>query len=248
MRVAYDGSAYCGWQVQPNGDTVQAQINRHLSELLKEDIYVMGASRTDTGVHARGNVCAFDTAHRMPADRISYALNTRLPEDIRILGSQEVPSDWHPRFQSTVKTYRYQILNSHFPDPTRRLYSHFYYYPLDVSAMQQAAEALIGEHDFTSFCTLQPGVTNRTRHIYDLTVTRDDADMIIIEITGNGFLYNMVRIIAGTLIRIGSGAQPPEEMIHILEARDRSLAGDTARPMGLTLMKIVYPESPWLEV
>ncbi len=242
MTVAYDGTNYCGWQVQPNGNTIQAEINQHLSELLKEPVHVMGASRTDAGVHARGNVCAFDTNNRMPGERIAYAMNTRLPEDIRIRGSLEVPDSFHPRFQRTIKTYRYQILNTRFPDPTRRRYAFFYHYDLQADRMQRAAEALVGEHDFTSFCTDKPEVTNHVRTIYRLDVSRDAEDMITIEIIGNGFLYNMVRIIAGTLIRIGSGMQEPEEMQRILEGRNRQLAGDTARPEGLTLMNITYPD------
>ncbi len=243
LVVAYDGTAYCGWQIQPNGNTVQAELEKHLSDLLREPIHIMGASRTDAGVHARGNVAVFDTHSRMDAGRISYAMNTRLPQDIRIQDSCQVSDTFHPRFQRTIKTYRYQICNTHFPDPVRRLYSFFYHYDLDVERMQRAADYLVGEHDFTSFCTDNPQVTDHVRHIYRVSVTRDDDDMITVMITGNGFLYNMVRIIVGTLIRIGNGRQEPEEMAAILEGRDRSLAGDTARPEGLTLMRIEYPDS-----
>ncbi len=241
LTVAYDGTNYCGWQVQPNGVTIESELNKHLSELLKEDIHVIGASRTDSGVHARGNVAVFDTSARMPAEKISYAMNTRLPEDIRIQDSCEVSSDFHPRFCRTVKTYEYKICNRRFPDPCSRLYSLFYYWDLDEKKMQQAADHLVGTHDFTSFCTHKPEVTNHVRTIYSLTVTRD-GDMITIRIRGNGFLYNMVRIIAGTLLRVGSGMMEPEQIPEILKARDRNLAGDTARPHGLTLVKIEYPE------
>ena len=129
LIVAYDGTNYHGWQTQPNAVTIEEVLNHHLSELLKEEIKVIGASRTDAGVHALGNVAVFDTSARMPADKSSYALNTRLPEDIRIQDSCGVPSDFHPRFQKTTKTYEYRILNRRFPDPTRRLNSFFYYYP-----------------------------------------------------------------------------------------------------------------------
>ena len=139
LIVAYDGTNYHGWQTQPNAVTIEEVLNHHLSELLKEEIKEIGASRTDAGVHALGNVAVFDTSARMPADKISYALNTRLPEDIRIQDSCEVPSDFHPRFQKTTKTYEYRILNRRFPDPTRRLNSYFYYYPLDVVKMQEAS-------------------------------------------------------------------------------------------------------------
>lgn len=241
LTVAYDGTNYCGWQVQPNGLAVQEVLNRCLSELLGEQITTIGASRTDAGVHALGNVAVFDTETRMPADRISYALNTRLPEDIKIRESREVPLDFHPRFQQTVKTYEYKIYNHRFPDPTRRLYTYFYYYPLDVKKMQEAADYLVGEHDFKSFSTYKPEVESTVRTIYDLQVERQE-DVITIRIRGNGFLYNMVRIIAGTLIRVGGGFYPPRQVQTILEGRNRELAGETARPEGLTMVKIEYPE------
>lgn len=254
LTVAYDGTNYCGWQVQPNGVSIESVLNRHLSELLSEEIRVIGASRTDAGVHALGNVAVFDTQARMPADRISYALNTRLPADIRIQASQEVAPDFHPRFCETRKTYEYRICNRRFPDPCSRLYSLFYYWELDVENMRQAASYLIGTHDFTSFCTAKPEVTNRVRTIYSLDVTcqpdsfsglsgerSGDRGMITVRICGNGFLYNMVRIIVGTLLKVGNGRLRPEEIPAILEARDRSLAGDTAQPQGLTLVGIEYP-------
>lgn len=241
LTVAYDGTNYCGWQVQPNGISVQEVLNRHLTELLREEIHTIGASRTDAGVHALGNVAVFDTDNRMPAERISLALNTRLPEDIRIQDSREVPLEFHPRFCETRKTYEYRILNRKFPDPTKRLYSYFYYYPLDAERMRQAAGYLVGEHDFKSFCTAKPEIENTVRRIESLTVDRID-DVITIRIRGNGFLYNMVRIIAGTLIRVGGGFIEPERVREILEARERTLAGETARPEGLTLVKIEYPE------
>lgn len=241
LTVAYDGTNYCGWQVQPNGISVQEVLNRELSQLLKEEIHTIGASRTDAGVHALGNVAVFDTENRMPADRISLALNTRLPQDIRIQESREVPAEFHPRFCETRKTYEYRILNRKFPDPTRRLYSYFYYYPLDVDLMRKAAQYLIGEHDFKSFCTAKPETENTVRHIEALDIDRAN-DLITIRIRGNGFLYNMVRIIAGTLIRVGGGFFEPEHVREILEARDRSMAGETARPEGLTLVKIEYPQ------
>lgn len=239
LTVAYDGTNYHGWQVQPNGNTIEAELNRHLSELLGEEIRVTGASRTDAGVHALGNVAVFDTSARMPAEKISYAMNTRLPEDIRIQESCEVAPDFHPRFCRTVKTYEYRILNRKFPDPTKRLYSYFYYYPLDVEKMKTAAAYLVGEHDFQSFCTMKPDLENTVRRIYSLDIEKE-GDMILMRVTGNGFLYNMVRIIAGTLIRVGGGFIPPESMQAILEGKNRKLAGETARPEGLTLVEIQY--------
>lgn len=241
LTVAYDGTNYCGWQVQPNGITIESELNKHLSELLKEEIHVIGASRTDAGVHAMGNVAVFDTTARMPAEKISYAMNTRLPEDIRIQESRQVADDFHPRFCETVKTYEYKICSRRFPDPCSRLYSLFYYWDLDEKKMQQAANYLIGTHDFTSFCTNKPEVTDRVRTIYSLDVIRE-GEMITVRVRGNGFLYNMVRIIVGTLLRVGSQMMEPEEIPAVLEAKDRTRAGDTARPQGLTLVKIEYPE------
>lgn len=239
--VAYDGTNYCGWQVQPNGITIESVLNHHLSELLGEEIHVIGASRTDSGVHADGNVAVFDTSARMPAERISYALNTRLPQDIRIQDSCEVPSDFHPRFQRTVKTYEYRICSRKFPDPCSRLYSLFYYWELDVEQMKKAAAYLVGEHDFTSFCTKKEEVTNCVRTIYSLDIEKT-GDQIVIRIRGNGFLYNMVRIITGTLLRVGGGLIKPEQISEILAARDRSAAAETAPAHGLKLVKIEYPD------
>lgn len=241
LIVAYDGTNYAGWQVQPNGDTIEAELNKALEELLKEPVRVIGASRTDAGVHARGAVCVFDTNARMDATRISYALNTYLPEDIRIQDSREVPVTFHPRFQKTRKTYEYRICCRRFPDPCERLYSLFYHWDLDTDRMQQAADYLTGTHDFTSFCTAKPEVTDRTRTIESISVKRA-GDIISVRITGDGFLYNMVRIIIGTLLKVGSGQMEPEEMKEILEARDRSRAGDTARPQGLCLISVEYPD------
>lgn len=239
LTVAYDGTNYNGWQIQPNGITIEEMLNKHLTELLQEPVRVIGASRTDAGVHALGNVAVFDTNARMPAEKISYAMNTRLPQDIRIQDSCEVAADFHPRFCKTVKTYEYRILNRRFPDPTRRLYSLFCYYPLDTAKMQRAAAYLVGEHDFKSLCTHKTDVYNTVRTIYSADVIKEN-DEILIRITGNGFLYNMVRIIVGTLLRVGSGYYEPEYMKELLEARDRQAAGETAPPQGLTLIKIEY--------
>lgn len=241
MVVAYDGTNYCGWQVQPNGTTIEEVLNRSLSDLLGEKIEVMGASRTDSGVHSLGNVAVFDTDTRMPADKIAFALNQRLPEDIVVQGSCEVPSDWHPRYQESTKTYEYRILNCTFRMPTRRLDTYFYHYPLDVEQMREAASFLVGTHDFASFCAANAQVKSTVRTIYSCTAQKEN-DIITIRVTGNGFLYNMVRIIAGTLIEVGAGKRRPEEIKDILEAENRDAAGPTAPAQGLTMMGIVYEE------
>ena len=239
LIVAYDGTNYCGWQVQPNGITIQGELNRCLSELLGEEIETIGASRTDAGVHAMGNVAVLDTNTRIPGEKISYALNQRLPEDIRIQLSEEMPLDFHPRYCDSVKTYEYRILNRRFPVPTERLYSYFYHYKLDVDKMRAATSYLIGRHDFASFCGSGAQVKSTVRTIRSIEIERYE-DMITIRISGEGFLYNMVRIIAGTLIEIGNGQYPPERMKKILDARDREYAGPTAPARGLTLLGIQF--------
>jgi tRNA pseudouridine38-40 synthase len=239
LVVAYDGTNYHGWQVQDNGITIEEVLNRTISELVQEDIKVIGASRTDAGVHASGNVAVFDTESRIPGDKFSFALNQRLPEDIRIQESCEVDADFHPRYADTVKTYEYNILNRRFELPSKRLYAAFCYYPMDIERMNQAAAYLVGEHDFKSFCSAGAQVQTTVRTIYAVNVTKED-DMVHIRITGNGFLYNMVRIIAGTLMQVGTGLMEPEQVKEILEARDRSKAGPTAVAKGLTLVEIRY--------
>ncbi len=241
MVVAYDGTNYCGWQVQPNGITIEEVLNRSLSNLLGEKIEVMGASRTDSGVHSLGNVAVFDTNTRMPADKIAFALNQRLPEDIVVQGSCEVPSDWHPRYQESTKTYEYRILNRTFRMPTRRLDTYFYHYPLDVEQMSEAASYLVGTHDFASFCAANAQVKSTVRTIYSCTAQKEN-DIITIRVTGNGFLYNMVRIIAGTLIEVGAGKCRPVEIKDILAAENRDAAGPTAPAQGLTMMGIEYKQ------
>ncbi len=239
MVVAYDGTNYSGWQLQKNAVTIEQKLNEALFDLLGEEIQVIGASRTDAGVHSLGNVCVFDTNTRMPAEKISYALNTRLPEDIVVQTSCEVDADFHPRAGKSSKTYEYRILNREFRDPTRRLNTYFYHYDLDVEAMQKAASYLVGEHDFKSFCSTHAQVESTVRTIYDCTVVRD-GDIIRIQVTGNGFLYNMVRIIAGTLIEVGAGKRNPESILGMLEQVDRASAGPTAPACGLTMIGIEY--------
>ena len=242
MVLAYDGTNYCGWQLQPNGITIEEVLNQALSELLREPVVVIGASRTDSGVHAEGAVAVFDTENRMPADKICFALNQRLPEDIRVLQSDEVPLTWHPRKQNCVKTYEYRILNRKISMPTRRLYSHFCYFDMDVEKMQQAAEYLLGEHDFKSFCTVRTQAEETVRTIYSLNVTKDADDMIHIRISGSGFLYNMVRAITGTVLYAAEGKFLPEDIPAILESRDRTLAGPTVPPGGLYLTRLWYED------
>lgn len=241
LTIAYDGTNYCGWQVQPNGITIEEILNRKLSEMTGEPITVIGASRTDSGVHARGNVAVFDTNSLIPAERMAYALNRKLPEDIVIVKSEEVPSDWHPRYQDCTKTYEYHIWNSEVPDPTKRHTTYHVSYRLNLEDMRKAAGYLVGEHDFVSFCSIHKNVKTTVRTIYELVIEKQ-AEELVIRIRGNGFLYNMVRIIVGTLLRVGRGFYTPEQVKEILEAKNREAAGVTAPPQGLMLMEIQYKE------
>lgn len=272
LTIAYDGTDYVGWQMQPNGIAVEQVINKALSELLKEDIIIAGASRTDSGVHADGNVAVFDTETRIPADKICFALNQRLPKDIVCTSSCEVKLDFHPRHADCTKTYEYTIYNAVHPDPIKRRYSYFVYVPLDIDAMRQAAEYLKGEHDFASFCSAHAQVKTTVRNIYSLDIIQGDeinqgdgsliekgnnedkkeaieidgpqriyvSHDIKIRISGNGFLYNMVRIIVGTLVKVGYHFYPPEYVKTILDACDRTKAGPKAPAEGLKLVGIEY--------
>ena len=242
LKVAYDGTAYHGFQVQKNGKTIESELNRAISELTGEEIQVSSASRTDAGVHGLCNLAVFDTCFRIPAGKFSYALNQRLPEDIRVRESKEVAADFHPRRCKSKKTYEYHILNADFPNPLKRLYAYFTYTPLNVEKMRQAAAYLVGEHDFVSFCSAGSQAETTVRTIYELTVERSGEE-IVIRVTGSGFLYNMVRIIAGTLMEAGYERMEPEKTAEILAAKDRTMAGPTAPACGLTLTDISIEET-----
>ena len=240
LFVAYDGTNYCGWQIQPNGITIEEKLNKSLQNLTGEEIHIIGASRTDSGVHALGNVAVFDTNSSIPSERFAYALNQRLPEDIVVVRSDEVPLQWHPRHQDEItKTYEYHIYNAKVPNPLKNRYSAFVSFPLNVEQMRKGAEFIRGEHDFASFCNVRTNASDTIRNVYDICITREGAD-ITIRVTGNGFLYNMVRIIAGTLIRVGRGFYEPEKIKEILEAKKHTSEGVTAPPNGLVLVEIVY--------
>ena len=290
LRVAYDGTNYHGWQLQPNAATIEGELNRALCALTGEEIVVTGASRTDAGVHALGNVAVFDTTSRIPAEKFSYALNQRLPEDIVIQSSKQVADDFHPRHCDCRKTYEYDILNRTFPLPAYRNTAYFLYGTLNIEAMRRACQAFLGEHDFASFCAAGAQVQTTVRKIYSLEVecrplteagtpvppasgeavnaadgkhgeqvqqaqpesgetaipaaggaNAGSADQLLtIRVKGNGFLYNMVRIIAGTLVEVGRGHIKPEEVAGIIAAKDRAKAGPTAPARGLRLVEIEY--------
>lgn len=242
LRIAYDGTNYHGFQCQTNANSIQDTVNAALTDLFKVPVKTIGASRTDTGVHARGNVAVFDVETRIAPSKIAFAVNARLPEDIRIVESKEVPADFHPRYQTTIKTYSYHILNRTHPDPMFRNYEMHCYYPLDADKMNEAAGYLVGEHDFQSFCAAGNSSATTVRTIYKAGVVRT-GERLVFTVTGSGFLYNMVRIIVGTLLEIGQGKYPPPQMQSIIAACDRSAAGPTALAKGLCLETIAYPDA-----
>lgn len=239
LFVAYDGTAYHGWQIQKNAVTIESELNRAISDLVGTEVMVIGASRTDAGVHSMGNVAVFDSNTRIPAEKIAGAINARLPEDIRIMKSDEVALDWHPRHQDCRKTYEYRISMGRVQLPTQRLYSHFTYQQVDIETMKAACGYFIGEHDFAALCAAGSQAETTVRTIYALSVEGNDSE-IVIRVTGNGFLYNMVRIIAGTLLDVGMGRKKPEDIPSILDSLDRRNAGPTLPARGLMLVGYEY--------
>lgn len=241
LTIAYDGTNYNGWQRQQNAMSIQQRVEEACSKIFGQDITITGASRTDTGVHALGQVACLQVDTPIPPDRIPYALNTALPSDIVIVHAEERSMDFHPRFGAKKKTYEYKILNADFPVPQMRNYATFVYQKLDMIKIIESCQHCIGTYDFAAFCATGSSAKTTTRTIYDLSASKQ-GDIITLSVTGNGFLYNMVRIIAGTLIEIGMGKKSPEQMTDIIMSRDRTQAGRTAPPQGLTLVKIVYEE------
>lgn len=320
LVVAYDGTNYSGWQIQPNAVTIEQLLDKAINSLTGENIHVTGASRTDAGVHAMGNVAVFKTNSTIPGRRWAYAINRFLPDDIVVQASWEVEKNFHPRHCNTVKTYEYKILNTPFPFPKERNYSWHVSHDLNINKMKEAAQILVGEHDFKSFCCVRTQTESTVRHIYSIDIIKENIynknisekfsnkynndnikkngdnnknclDMkasdnmsglsdkifgknyscddklqnnnvsaanradnisngsyITIRIKGNGFLYNMVRIIAGTLMQVGRGQLTPAAVQNMLLSKDRCSAGQTAPPQGLTLMGIDYVDGDDKEI
>ena len=240
LTVEYDGTHYGGWQLQKNAPTVQGELERALSQLTGRSIRITGASRTDAGVHARGQVAHFDSPVNIPPEKFSYALNTHLPPDIRVQDSCAAPEGFHARFWTRGKRYTYTIYNARHASALLHDRSWHVWQPLDLEKMNRAARDLLGTHDFSAFCAAGGSEKTRVRTLTRADVERKDGGRVVITVEGNAFLYNMVRIIAGTLLRVGSGQMEPEEIPVILEAKDRGRAGETARPEGLTLVEIEY--------
>ena len=239
LTISYDGTNYSGWQKQKNAVTVQGEFDKACSTLFKTDVESIGASRTDAGVHALGQRAVIDVDTSIPAEKIPLALNPLLPDDIVVTHAEEVGADFNPRFKALKKTYEYSIYNAPFRNPLYRNYSEYVRYELDLDSMRTACEAFVGEHDFRAFCASGNSSKTTVRTIYSLDVEKD-GDFIKIRVTGNGFLYNMVRIIAGTLIYVGEGRIAPDNLPEIIASGDRRKAGKTAGPSGLVLVKIMY--------
>jgi tRNA pseudouridine38-40 synthase len=239
LVVQYDGTDYAGFQVQPDCPTVQGVLQEALSKLLNETVGLKGASRTDAGVHALGQVVTFTTENAIPLSRIVSALNALLPREVAATDAAEVSPEFHPRFGARRKEYVYRLLNRELPSPFLGRTAWHVPVPLDVAAMQAAAEPLVGEHDFAAFCAAGSATKTTVRELDELSVAQQD-ELIEMRLVGNGFLYMMVRIIVGTLVEAGLGRMAPDEVGRILASRDRTQAGPTAPPQGLTLVRIEY--------
>lgn len=249
LIVSYDGTNYCGWQIQENGKTIEGELTKSLCRWLKEDVELIGASRTDSGVHAYGNIAVFDTESRIPAEKFAIGVNHYLPEDIRVLRSDQVEPDYHPRYRKTEKTYEYTILNTKINLPTYARYAYHVYQTLDFEQMKQAAACIVGEHDFSAFCSAGSQVKSKVRRVYELSLEKQEAkgcnggEIIRIRVRGNGFLYNMVRIIAGTLVEVGQGRRKISDVEQAILTGERKKAGPTAPPQGLVLVEICEKET-----
>lgn len=239
LIVEYDGSNYHGFQRQNNAHTIQEEIERGIVKLVGQNISIISAGRTDTGVHALGQVVAFDTSSSIPADKWSFALNSVLPRDIRVTSSELVPAEFHPRYDALSKVYRYKIYRKEQGRIFFRNYALCMSEPLNIIAMQEACKLIQGKHNFKSFCASGSSVKNFERHVMNCFIY-EEGPFINLEIEANGFLYNMIRIIMGTLLEIGQDNHSPEIIRDIIKGEDRSLAGPTAPPQGLYMIEVKY--------
>jgi len=235
--VEYDGTGFSGWQSQSNGRTVQQEMERALRELLQEEITVTGSGRTDAGVHARGQVCHFDTDNPMPGRMMMRGVNALLPRDIVVREIEEVPQEFHARYGAMERTYRYYI--SQVPTALERKQRWYVGHPLDVAAMQRCADAIIGEHDFGAFCRVDSSAKHFRCVVKAATWQRSGTD-VVFEISANRFLYGMVRALVSTMVDVGRGKISVEEFVDILQSRQRSRASSSAPPSGLFLEVVRY--------
>ena len=239
LTVSYDGTAYVGWQYQDNGPSIQDEIEKALQKALGTFVRVTGASRTDAGVHALGQRAHFDTCSSIPPEKYPFVLNRYLPEDIRVTEARQVPEDFHARFQAVGKMYTYRIHNApHASAILRNCTAHVPVW-LDEEAMRRCAQPLIGTHDFIAFCAAGGQAKTSVRTIDFFDVQRQDTE-VTLRVHGNGFLYNMVRIIAGTLIDVGHGRLPEDCIARALESKNRLDLGVTAPACGLELTRVEY--------
>ncbi|WP_419725918.1 tRNA pseudouridine(38-40) synthase TruA [Terrisporobacter petrolearius] len=238
LTIQYDGTKYCGWQKQPNSSGIQGTIEYAIYEITKEKVNIIGSGRTDAGVHALGQVANFKANSNIPAARMPDALNAKLPKDISIIDCQEVSDDFHSRYSATGKIYRYLIYNKPYRSPLYKDISYHVRYDLDIEKMRVEAQSLLGTHEFKGFMNSGSSVKDTVRTIHNISI-EESGDLIVLEVEGNGFLYNMVRIIVGTLVDIGRGRidKPLEE---IIASQDRGEAGHTAPAHGLFLKKVHY--------
>jgi len=250
LTLAYDGTAYAGWQVQPREKTVQQVLEKAIEKVTGEQVRVLASGRTDAGVHALGQVVGFRTKTALSPDVLRRALNAELPHDVAVLATAGAPEDFHPIRDAVRKRYRYVIHDGPVRDVFRLRYSWKYKTRLDDAAMARAARALLGKHDFSSFETSGAERNDSIRTVYDVSLERGrggHADLITFEIEADGFLYNMVRAIVGTLVEVGRGAQDVSWVAHVLAAADRPAAGPTAPPQGLYLVAVDYGGSDVVE-
>ena len=239
LTIEYDGKDFNGWQKQPNKLNIQGEIERAIKEITGEEVALIASGRTDAGVHSLGQVANFKTNSTIPIEKFPIAINTKLKRSIRIINSEEVEDKFHSRYNCKKKTYRYIINNSKNGTAIYRNLQYNFAEKLDETKMNKAMKYFIGEHDFKSFKASGTSSKSSIRTIYSGQVVRDN-ELIIIEITGNGFLYNMVRIISGTLLEVGLGKIKPEEIKDIIDSGERQKAGKTLPPQGLYLVRVDY--------
>lgn len=242
LTLAYDGTNFAGYQIQPHQRTVQGVLQKALGKMAKVDsVHVDGSGRTDSGVHALGQVVSFDYPGEIPARAMRLAMNSLMPLDIEILDAQIVPATFHARYSAKGKRYLYRVARGRFTDPFKRLYTGHYPYRLDVDRIRTALLDVVGTHDFTSFAASGGVIEDKVRTIYEATV-RDDQEHneLVFEFYGNGFLYNMVRIIVATLLEIGNGRRDVHDFLRLYEVKDRQQARGTAPASGLYLKEVYY--------
>lgn len=240
--IAYDGTNFSGFQRQPNGRTVQEELEKLLSRMADgQEVMVHGSGRTDAGVHALGQVIHFDFPYERPLERMRYALDTQSPEDIAVSSVEIVSEEFHARYLVKEKTYQFKVDIGKPRSPFRRNYASYYPYPLDLERIWQALPDLVGTHDFTSFCASGSSVVDKVRTIHEAKMVVNEAgDQLTFTFRGDGFLYKMIRILVGTLLKIGNGRLAVDSIPAIIAAKDRNLAGPTAHPEGLYLAKVSY--------